>query len=223
MVDINKLISRYVQLLIFEYQLPKAQAQIAITVKQLLMDGLPDAVLNAYQIGTAMGPQLDVLGKYIGLPRTIGLSAPLPWFGFLNSAGGGNPNGFRSAIGANNTSVVFYRTGYKGTRNTALSDTSYAFMMALQIILNSSDGTLYSIQQYLAALAPGAVTVVDNKNMTLTYTITGQLPIDPAVLALYLPKPMGVGLTIKTNSFIVTDSGDFVVTDTGDKVVTTTH
>ena len=221
MAKIDTLIARYVQLLVWQYQLPKAQGTIAIIAKQLLMDGLPFDVQNAYNVSSAVGPQLNVLGKYIGLQRTIGLPVALPWFGYRTAAGGGNNNGYASANSSLNRNVVYYQAGFKGTRDTALSDNSYAFMMALQIILNSSDGTLYSIQQYLNALLPGAVTVVDNKDMTLTYTITGVIPVDPAVLAAYLPKPMGVGITIRTNDFIVTDAGDNIVTDAADKFVTT--
>lgn len=220
MIPVDNLISAYVRLLIFQYQKPKAQQEIAIMVKQLLMDGVIIAVRDAYNPTTAVGPQLNVIGKYIGIPRTIGTSTPLPWFGFLRSGGGGNPNGMISISGAQNRNVVFFRVAYNGQRNTALSDTSYAFMMALKIILNSSDGTLASIDNYLNALIPGAVSVVDNLDMTLTYTVTGVLPVDPATLAAYLPKPMGVGINVRTNDFIVTDGGDFIVDDSGNKLVT---
>lgn len=221
MAKIDTLIARFVQLLVWQYQLPKAQGTIAIITKQLLMDGVAFDVMNAYSVEKAVGPQLTILGKYIGLQRAIGLPVALPWFGYRTAAGGGNNNGYASANSSLNRNVVYYQAGFKGTRDTALSDNSYAFMMALQIILNSSDGTLFSIQNYLNALLPGAVTVVDNTDMTLTYTITGVIPVDPAVLAAYLPKPMGVGITVRTNNFLVTDGGDFLVTDGGDKLVTT--
>lgn len=224
----DTLISRYVRLLVFQYQLEKAQETIAILVKQLLGDGFLQAIRDGFNVDSALGPQLDVVGKYVGLPRTIGVPAAAEFFGFMRYSGvGNNLNGFRSYTTGDNTSALFYRAGYNGTRNTALSDTSYQFMIALQIILNSSDGTLASIQRYLAALIPGSVTVVDNRDMTLTYTITGALPVDPTVLAAYLPKPMGVGINIKTNDFIVTDTGDDITTTapggapTGDKIVTT--
>lgn len=228
MSSTDTLIDRYVRLLVFQYKLEKAQDTIAIYVKQILGDGFLQAIRDGFDVGTAVGPQLDILGKYIGLPRTIGVPVTLPFFGFVRYSGvGDNDNGFRSYSTADNSSGVFYRYGYSGTRNTALSDTSYQFMIALQIILNSSDGTLASIQRYLASLLPGAVTVTDNQDMTLTYTITGQLPVDPTVLQAYLPKPMGVGITIKTNDFIVTDGGDGLVTTapggapTTDRIVTT--
>ncbi len=222
MIPLANLVSSYVRLLIFQYQKPNAQAQVAIMAKQLLMDGLPLGVLGAYDPASAVGPQLDIIGKYVGLPRDIGPPTALPFFGFVRYSGtGNNDNGFRSYLdGTLNGNGVTYRYGYSGTRATALSDTSFAFMIALQIILNSSDGTLASIQQFLAALVPGSVTVVDNKDMTLTYTITGQLPVDSTTLAAYLPKPMGVGINIRSNDFLVTDGGDNIATTGGDKLVT---
>ncbi len=222
MSALDNLVGAYVRLLVFQYQRPRARGQVAIMAKQLLMDGLPLGVRDAYDPATAVGPQLDVVGKYVGLRRNIGPAAALPFFGFVRYSGtGNNYNGFRSYTGSQNLNGVFYRYGFFGSRNTDLSDASFAFMIALQIILNSSDGTLYSIQRYLAALAPGTVTVVDNKDMTLTYTITGSPPVDSDTLAAYLPKPMGVGINVATNDFIITDGGDNIVTDGGDKLVTT--
>ncbi len=222
MTGLDNLIAAYVRLLVFEYQLPKAQAMCAILVKQFLMDGVLLDIEEAYDPNNAVGAQLDVVAKYIGLPRTIGLPVDLPYFGYRSSNGlGDNNNGYSSAQNGLNGNVVYYRAGYQGTQLTELSDQSYSFMLALQIILNASDGTLASIDAYLDALLPGAVSVTDNLDMTLTYTVTGVLPVDPAVLSAYLPKPMGVGVNITTNDFIITDGGDFIVTDGGDKLVTT--
>lgn len=223
MIGLDNLVAQYVRLLVFEYQLPKAQAMCAIIARELLLDGVAFDVEAAYDPYTAVGKQLDVVAKYIGLPRTIGLPVALPYFGYRSSAtpASNNNHGYSSAQDSKNADAVYYRAGYQGTQLTELSDTSYSFMLALQIILNASDGTLASIDNYLDALLPGAVTVVDNLDMTLTYTITGQLPVDPAVLAAYLPKPMGVGINITTNDFIVTGSGDNLVTQSGDKFVTT--
>lgn len=216
--NLQSAIAYYVRLLVYQYQLPKAQQTIAILVKQLLADGLPEAVQNAFNPATAVGPQLDIVGKYVGLPRTIGDPTPLPFFGFVDYAGGGNENGLSNYDGTTNPDGVFFQYQYNGTRNTALTDDAYAFMMALKIVLNSSDGTLYSIQQFLNTLLPGLVQVVDNKNMTLTYAINVKAPVSPTVIEPYLPKPMGVGIIISTFATLGTDTGDTVVTDTGDSI-----
>ena len=192
----DQLIAYYVARLPWQYQLPKAQQTIAILVKQALADGLAQQVQDGFGIDTVVGPQLDILGKYIGLPRTIGDPAPADFFGFVDYAGGGNMNGFTSYAGGINLTGLFYDYTYSGTRNTALSDTAYRFMLKMKIILNSSDSTLFSIQAFLLLLFNGTVTVVDNRDMTLTYSVSVNAPVSPTVLQPYLPKPMGVGLNI---------------------------
>ena len=219
--SLDRLVGSYVRLLVFQYRLPRAMAHVAIFAKQLLMDAVAIDVRNAYDVATAVGPQLDVLGKYVGLDRMIGDPAPLPYFGFWRYSGSDcNANGFRSYVDARNPTGVFFRSGFFGTRNTALSDASYALLLALKIILNSSDGTLASIQRFIAALVPGAVSVKDNGDMTLTYTIMGPISVSQTLLSAYLPRPMGVGVTIRTADFLVDEAGNFLVDESGNRIVT---
>lgn len=215
----DSMIAYYTRLLVFEYQKPKAQNTIAILVKQLIGDGIAFAVQDGFNVTTAVGPQLDTLGKYIGIPRNIGDAAPLPFFGFLDYSGSGNPNGFTSYDGTTNRDVVFFQYQYQGSRNTNLSDDAYAFMMALKIVLNSSDGTLYSIQQFLEALLPGQVQVTDNRDMTLTYAIGRNCPVSATVLQPYLPKPMGVGIIISEFALLGADDGNTIATDGGNNIL----
>lgn len=193
-----QLVAYYVERLAYLYQKPRAQATVAAWGNQVMADSLPLSVQDAYDVKTAVGPQLDVLGKYIGLPRNIGEPDPLPFFGFVDYTGAlDNLNGFNGYNGSPNKDAIYYSYGFAGQRNTNLSDASYAFMMALQIILNSSDGTLFSIQNYLNTLLPGIVTVIDNRDMTMTYNITVQAIVSPTVLLAFLPRPMGVGVGIQ--------------------------
>lgn len=62
----------YANLLIIQYnQKPKARAEIKAIVTPLLMDQLPIAVRDAYNVDTAVGVQLDVLGEIVGISRNI--------------------------------------------------------------------------------------------------------------------------------------------------------
>lgn len=216
---ISPLVTYYVQRLVYQYQLPKAEATIAILVKQLLADGLPFDLLEAFNLNTAVGAQLNTLGKYIGLPRNIGDAAALPFFGFVDYAGGGNTNGFTDYLGGVNVNGVFYQYDYQGMNATALSDTAFAFMIALKIALNSCDMTLASIQQILATILGGYVQVTDNQDMTLTYHVGPGIPVSATLLTTYLPKPMGVGINVIIESAIITGTGDNIVTGTGDTIV----
>ena len=69
----QQLINYYAGLLILQYlQKPKAYATIQTLVSPVIMNQLPLAVQNAFNLNganPAVGPQLDVLGKYAGVSR----------------------------------------------------------------------------------------------------------------------------------------------------------
>jgi hypothetical protein len=66
----QELIEYYASLLIIQYRnKPKAVATIETVAKLALIDQLPLSVQNAYSIGSAVGVQLDILGKYVGVTR----------------------------------------------------------------------------------------------------------------------------------------------------------
>lgn len=67
----QELIDYYAKLLILQYRgKPKAFATIQALAKPVIMDQLPLAVQGAFNIDDAIGTQLDVLGKYVGVTRT---------------------------------------------------------------------------------------------------------------------------------------------------------
>lgn len=60
----------YVNLLILQYlQKPKARETINSIVLPVIMDNLPIAVQDAFDPLTAVGEQLDIIGKYVGASR----------------------------------------------------------------------------------------------------------------------------------------------------------
>jgi len=78
-----EIIAYYANLLILQYRgQPKAYATISALVDPIVMDQLPVAVQNAFNLidgtGTAIGKQLDTLGKYAGVIRSgNGFSGPI--------------------------------------------------------------------------------------------------------------------------------------------------
>lgn len=62
----------YADLLILQYRgKPKAYAQIEAMVDPVIMNQLPTAVQNAFNLDSAIGTQLDVAGKYAGVTRYV--------------------------------------------------------------------------------------------------------------------------------------------------------
>lgn len=204
MSSIDSLLQYYADRLIVQYVTqPRARATIQIYAKQILIDNLSDQLQQAFGVLTAVGPQLDIIGKYVGIPRNISVpdDSP-PYFGFQSSnSETGNLNGLTSSTNAGiNAQAIFFQSEFYGRINVALSDDAYRYMIALQIILNHNDGTLASIQQLLWDIFGGAIQLTDNRNMTMTYTFLRKLPagVPASVLALYLPRPMGVGIDVYT-------------------------
>ncbi len=222
MPDVTDTIQYYVERLLWEYQKPKAQQTIAILVKQALMDGVAWSVQDGFDLNTAVGAQLDTLGKYVGLPRSIGSPTPLPFFGFVDYLRGNpqNENGLTDYGSGINNLGVFYDYGYNKRAATDLGDVAYYYMLLFKLRLNVGDMTLYGIQQALQDVFSGAVRVVDNADMTLDYFVGSNLVIPEGVLVPYLPKPMGVLIAhIYATNPIVTGDGDNVITEDGDTIV----
>lgn len=67
----QELIDYYADLLILQYRgKEKARATIQALTKLVIMDQLPVAVQDAFGVQTAVGAQLDVIGKYAGASRS---------------------------------------------------------------------------------------------------------------------------------------------------------
>jgi len=68
----QEIINYYADLLILQYRdRPKAYATMQAVADPFVMDQLPAAVQSAFDINTAVGVQLDLLGKYAGVSRVV--------------------------------------------------------------------------------------------------------------------------------------------------------
>lgn len=66
----SDIIDYYADLLILQYRgLPKAYAMVQAFAGPVIMNQLGVQAQNAFDIGTAIGAQLDVLGQYVGVSR----------------------------------------------------------------------------------------------------------------------------------------------------------
>lgn len=72
MATSQELQNYYADLLILQYKTqPKARATIKALIQELYGSGSPLQIVNGFDIETATGKQLDILGKYIGLGRQV--------------------------------------------------------------------------------------------------------------------------------------------------------
>jgi len=68
----NELRKYYADLLIIQYRgKPKARGMIEAIVDQVIMNQLPEKLENAFDLETAVGKQLDILGSRLGVTRNV--------------------------------------------------------------------------------------------------------------------------------------------------------
>ena len=96
-VDITALVDAYVERLGIQYRdKPNARALCALFVQAALADGVPLQLSDAFDLTQAVGPQLDILGKYIGSTRSVLTTLNTAYFGFvLDDGSSTNTNGFQ--------------------------------------------------------------------------------------------------------------------------------
>ena len=289
-MTINELTQYYSQKLAYEYRgLARADAQMQLYVKQFVADYLANQLSTCYALDAAVGAQLDILGKYIGLSRNIGLPIETSAFGLwtsdsyafpyyyqgvwdpvynlptlpaaaghsewwyaINSPGVStapiaatfkagdiiypngttwskvtdyNANGLTTYSNpATNANSLFYQYASSEVANTALPDDQYRAVLQLKIISNVSDHTLPSIMGSLRAVFGNAISVQDNRDMTLSYTVLTSFPLPLPILKQYLPRPMGVGISVTlvnpvaSGGYLLTQSGDYLTTEDGSRL-----
>ena len=196
----------YADLLILQYKrLPKARGTVAAYCRQLVCDLLPLALRDAFDIDTAAGSQLDILGKYVGVSRDYKVpSVNKNYFGYsdYDQSDIQNPNGFRDYTDSEtNKDGIWYKYGNKNYTSGSLTDSQMRVLIRLKIANNHGDGTLYSIINTLVTVFGDAIDVSDGLDMTLTYIVDPEtIPAPLEVLSYYLPRPAGVGIGITTEA-----------------------
>jgi Protein of unknown function (DUF2612) len=141
---------------------------------------------------TASGPGLDVIGRIVGVTRTLQISGEAgPFLGF-EEADDPDDVGFNQA--------PFY-TGSQLTQNFQLQDSDFRKLINAKMLLNICDGSIPAINNILLTLFPnrGPCYVTDGLNMTMTYTFAfTPTAIELAILqqSNVLPTPAGVVATL---------------------------
>lgn len=142
-----------------------------------------------WDVDSAEGFGLDILGRKVGVRRTLYVSDN-PFLGF-STATGSQTFGFGS----------FYNAA-TATANYAMGDDVYRRVILAKAALNITSCAIPAINAVLMALFPnyGNTYVVDNGDMTMAYHF-GAIPskVDYAIATQsgVLPKPAGVSFTVE--------------------------
>lgn len=200
-MTVDQQIAYYVNLLAIQYKiLPNAQGTIQALSTQVVADQIYQQVLNGFDLETAVGKQLEILGRYVGAPRTIFEYDPsIPYFAFYSYLTTPPSNvGFASYLDV--TDPVDNWLSYTTAETTyVLTDGQLRLVIMYLIAIHSSDYTLSSIDIILQTFFGIYCTLTDNENMTITYT---HQTADPNFLFSIinqlnlLPHPAGVGINV---------------------------
>lgn len=197
----EEFLKQYTDLLITQYfNQPKAKAEIELIITNAMIQYL---FLNSfkaeYDLTTAWGNRLDVLGKIVGVKRIVTDGILKTYFGF---DGLENAEGFGQAPFYD----LFKDSGYT---DTELSDAQMRFYIHAKAIKNATSAYLtsdekISLQDAFLYLFDNKAYVTDNYSMSITLHIDDSVPIDDITLAIaqnLLPHPQGVRIfLIKYNS-----------------------
>lgn len=198
-----ELIEYYKNLLIIQYRTrSKALATVATYVGEIVADQIIDQVRSGFDLSTAIGAQLDILGTYKGVNRLIpGLNLNKQFFSMpsYNDPDVGVVKGF--AVIADAPNINWYWLRYSDVVNPtyALSDDEMRRLIMFRAAVQSSHFGYGELDIILYQFFGTNVDLVDNLDMTITYNHQLSDPdtlFEIANATGSLPSPAGVAVIV---------------------------
>lgn len=199
----NELLEYYANLLIIQYNnKPKAKATIKAVTKLVLANLLVLQIRDGFDWETAVGVQLDIIGKWVGVTRFYNgqLFYFRSWFSLINwnSTPDAAQGGFSTYTDFNYLDGGFLDyANIKPTQNR-LNDYAYCIMIGLKIIKNNINTTCKNIDDAIWEYFKGEVYTLWEVD-TLIYCYPQSLAevIEVAKEKNVLPCPTGCELVLK--------------------------
>lgn len=145
-----------------------------------------NSLITAFDIDTAVGVQLDILGEWIGRSRIVSVPISGIYFSFDTDGLGFDQGVWQGPYDPD--------SGY-----TALSDETYRVILKAKIAINNWDGTNDSLPQILDTALTGSglrMQIVDNQDMTISIWVFPEVDISDVSLELIAAIKQGY-LTVK--------------------------
>jgi hypothetical protein len=210
MSQLDDILDYYANLLIIQYHdKPKAISTTKAIVKVLYPVNaytenlLIHDVRDAYNVDTAIGNQLDIVGKYVGINRYYEGQSFSGYFAFqeYDSDALGNTKGFDDYDSDVSGKTLAYEDVLAGTYYNKVDDDNFRTLIKLKIALNKSNGSMKSIDDILYEFFKKTVYVVSSSSMAMTYYISPTMTelINVTIAKNILPAPMGVEINYKTS------------------------
>ena len=197
----SELIDYYKNLLILQYRdKPKANAHIEALLSAGGIFDVATDVRNGYNIETAVGAQQDVLGRILGVSRTVyGTTFTRDYFGFMEY-GGVAPFSFFPMLRYGDAAPDAQFRDYEESNQSLydLTDEEYRVIQKLAVVRNMSNASVKSIDDIINTLFGAECYFIDRMNMTVGYLIGKNVAriFDIAKAVGLLPSPAGVGSSL---------------------------
>lgn len=199
---VDELVIYYQNLLIIQYKrLTKASATIAALATETIANLIYTQVQNAFDLSTAIGAQLDILGAYVGAFRFLANFSSLNGymaFPFYTDPFPGTVVGFSEYTDVG-VPVGYWRLYTTTDTSLTMTDSQLQSLTKYLIALHASDMTISSIDLILQEFFGQYLILTDNLDMTITYTHDSSDPFELFAIIQYMnafPKPAGVQINI---------------------------
>jgi hypothetical protein len=162
----------YSDLLIYQYRgMPKAYATIQMVANQSLCDGLFFEFPTSFNLDTAVGAQLTIIGKIVGVPRNIfGIN---PWATYFNFTRATLPNpastGFNRATTPSDADNIL-RAQVQNTYTC--TDFELLNLIKIKIIYNNCYSSFSQLKKALWSYFEGDIDIISPDNGKTFFNFT---------------------------------------------------
>jgi hypothetical protein len=193
----------YSNLLILQFKnKPKAAATVGLLSAQVIADLIYSQVQNGFDLSTATDKQMEILGSYVGVYRSIAGFTPSGTSDLQLPNYSDGPTGFGGFADYSDVAAPpdFWKLYSSLTSAYILSDGQLGQLIKYVIAVHASDHSNASIDLILQRFFGIYATLTDGGDMTLTYQHS--LSTDPNILFElvnylgWLPQPAGVTVNV---------------------------
>jgi len=200
MADVTEILDYWENTLIIQYHnKPKAQATIRLLVEQMMASGILFDIRDGYDLESAVGVQLDVIGKYVGVNRFYegqDLTGYFALTDYIETTPDAGKRGFAeySEFDTKEGETLIYDNSL--SIDLRLNDDDFRTLIKLKIIQNNSDHSHKSIDDAMFSAFGSEVVPDSTGNMVMYYFVptTKTEIIKVAIQKQILPRPMAVRL-----------------------------
>lgn len=159
--DLDLVKEYFAKLLITQYRgKPRAEATVSLLAALPGCDGLLAQEMAAFDLNTATGAQLDILGRIVGVNREVfGLDLEHTFFSFTRYDGEPESVGFGRYADDPYSDDLFLR--YNNWATYTLTDFEMRTLIKLKIIFNSAFSSYKNLKDALYAAFSGDIDVVE--------------------------------------------------------------